>query len=421
MHCCTCIGPQAFLEAVYLFMHNLPLADLWQDETWQRHMALLQQQQQEAGSGGGPSEPALFLSSAGAYRPSGGPASLLGPSRLAVGHVHGLGAGYQGLPVRQGLGAPASAGRLLRGQHVAGAGVYERPRSRGSSRDQAVEPLDPMAAAGAAAAARFAALHAYDSASQGSSVERPATAPPGAYSSLLQPATGSTSSAGRQDLSVQQHITGVAQAAMVAAAPGISRRPGANARRAAAARRAALSSALVLAWLPGKHDQELKRMKGQSSTWYFLEQLHISALRANVTIALTSSITKASAAGGSAPGAAVSSAGAARGGLGLAGSAAAGMAASAQVQEEATSDQGPAGMLTEVQRVLVRGMLNRLSGSSGLQLINVSDVGLQLSALDERNRLVNQVGLASLISNHYTWRAYAELRKVCNMRHPPYA
>lgn len=70
-------------------------------------------------------------------------------------------------------------------------------------------------------------------------------------------------------------------------------------------------------------------------------------------------------------------------------------------------------MLTEVQRVLVRGMLSRLSGSSGLQLINVSDVGLQLSALDERNRLVNQVGLASLISNHYTWRAYAELRKVC--------
>jgi hypothetical protein len=185
-------------------------------------------------------------------------------------------------------------------------------------------------------------------------------------------------------------------------------------RRAAAARRAALSSALVLAWLPGKHDQELQRMKGQSSTWYFLEQLHISALRANVTIALTSSITKASgAAGGGAPGAPVGAAGApARPGLGLAGSSAGGMGAGAQLQEEGSSDQGPAGMLTEVQRVLVRGMLSRLSGSSGLQLINVSDVGLQLSALDERNRLVNQVGLTSLISNHYTWRAYAELRKV---------
>jgi hypothetical protein len=169
----------------------------------------------------------------------------------------------------------------------------------------------------------------------------------------------------------------------------------------------------VLAWLPGKHDQELKRMKGQSSTWYFLEQLHISALRANVTIALTSSITKASAAGGvSAPGAASGSAGGPRGGL--AGGAAGGMGGGmSQLQEETgSSDQGAGAMLTEVQRVLVRGMLSRLSGSSGLQLINVSDVGLQLSALDERNRLVNQVGLASLISNHYTWRAYAELRKV---------
>jgi hypothetical protein len=170
----------------------------------------------------------------------------------------------------------------------------------------------------------------------------------------------------------------------------------------------------VLAWLPGKHDQELKRMKGQSSTWYFLEQLHISALRANVTIALTSSITKASAGGVSAPGAASSSAGGPRGGIGLASGAASGMYGGlSQLQEEAgSSDQGASGMLTEVQRVLVRGMLSRLSGSSGLQLINVSDVGLQLSALDERNRLVNQVGLASLISNHYTWRAYAELRKV---------
>lgn len=156
-------------------------------------------------------------------------------------------------------------------------------------------------------------------------------------------------------------------------------------------------------------------MKGQSSTWYFLEQLHISALRANVTIALTSSITKASAGpgpAGPAGAAAGSSAGPRGAGLGLGVGGGGGGIAAGGVQEEGGSDQGPAGMLTEVQRVLVRGMLNRLSGSSGLQLINVSDVGLQLAGLDERNRLVNQVGLASLISNHYTWRAYAELRKV---------
>jgi hypothetical protein len=190
------------------------------------------------------------------------------------------------------------------------------------------------------------------------------------------------------------------------------RRPNAAARRAAAAQRAALNSALVLAWLPGKHDQELQRMKGQSSTWYFLEQLHISALRANVTIALTSSITKASVGPGPAgpAGAAAGSSAGPRGpGLGFGGG---GGGVAGGMQEEGSSEQGPAGMLTEVQRVLVRGMLNRLSGSSGLQLINVSDVGLQLAGLDERNRLVNQVGLASLISNHYTWRAYAELRKV---------
>jgi hypothetical protein len=168
----------------------------------------------------------------------------------------------------------------------------------------------------------------------------------------------------------------------------------------------------VLAWLPGKHDQELMKMKGQSSTWYFLEQLHVSALRANVTIALTSSITKPSAQG-SGPGAASSSSSAAaRGGLGGASASASAGGMQLGRPDEGGSEQGPGGMLTEVQRVLVRGMLNRLSGSSGLQLINVSDVGLQLSALDERNRLVNQVGLASLISNHYTWRAYAELRKV---------
>lgn len=393
-------------------------------------MALLQQQQQEAGGGGLP-EPGVFTSGAGAYRPSGAPPGLLTPSRLAGGHpVHGLGPGH-GLPVRHPqLAGPGAAGRLLRGQQQQHAGGLAtpggRPRSRGSSRDH--QPgellLDPIiAAAGAAAAARFA-IGRQDSMSQASSGDRSATAPPGMY--YASSATGA-----QEGLSIQQQLVAsvghgallalqpgtLAAGAMAAAAPaGQQQQPGRraqNTRRAAAARRAALNSALVLAWLPGKHDQELQRMKGQSSTWYFLEQLHISALRANVTIALTSSITKASAAGGGAPGAPAGAPGVpAREGLGLAGSSAGSMGGGVQLQEEGSSDQGPAGMLTEVQRVLVRGMLSRLSGSSGLQLINVSDIGLQLSALDERNRLVNQVGLTSLISNHYTWRAYAELRKV---------
>jgi hypothetical protein len=69
-------------------------------------------------------------------------------------------------------------------------------------------------------------------------------------------------------------------------------------------------------------------------------------------------------------------------------------------------------MLDEMQRMLVKGMVNRLSGDSGLQLINVSDVGLQLGAVDLQNRLLNQVGLASHLYRHYRWAAVAQSRKV---------
>lgn len=428
--------PQAFLEAVYLFMHSLPLADLWQDEAWQRHMALLQQQQQqEAGGTAGGFDPAMYESTGSGLLQAGAPAGLLPASRLlgrsggtglqqlqytgSQGH-HGLG---PGLPVRQQLSV--GPGRVLRGHHTAAPVVYERPRSRGVSREQQPPGFaDPIAAARAAAVGRFTAAGGSGSDSlqgSGSVIERPATCPPHLYAGSLGGSTSTaplSAAAGQDSLGLfvsSGPVPGAAQGPLpVAAGPVVSsRRPGATARRAAAARRAALNSALVLAWLPGKHDQELMKMKGQSSTWYFLEQLHVSALRANVTIALTSSITKASAQGISGPGAVPapsSSSAAARGGLGSGGAGAGGLQLGRP--EEAGSEQGPGGMLTEVQRVLVRGMLNRLSGSSGLQLINVSDVGLQLSALDERNRLVNQVGLASLISNHYTWRAYAELRKV---------
>lgn len=167
------------------------------------------------------------------------------------------------------------------------------------------------------------------------------------------------------------------------------------ARRAAAASRAALASALVLAWLPEKHDAELSSMKGQSSTWYFLEKFTISALCLNVTVALTSSFRTTEATPG--------------------------MGAAAASGEEGAGSRGhhgggssgsPGGMLDEMQRMLVKGMVNRLSGDSGLQLINVSDVGLQLGAVDLQNRLLNQVGLASHLYRHYRWAAVAQSRKV---------
>jgi hypothetical protein len=33
---------QAFLEAIYLFAHGLPTADLWQDAAWRRRLEALQ-------------------------------------------------------------------------------------------------------------------------------------------------------------------------------------------------------------------------------------------------------------------------------------------------------------------------------------------------------------------------------------------
>jgi hypothetical protein len=191
---------------------------------------------------------------------------------------------------------------------------------------------------------------------------------------------------------------------VAAAAAAAADRAGSSkaARRAAAASRAALASALVLAWLPEKHDAELSSMKGQSSTWYFLEKFTISALCLNVTVALTSSFrTTADATPGmGAAAAATTAAGSGEEGAGSRG------------QQGGGSTGSPGGMLDEMQRMLVRGMVNRLSGDSGLQLINVSDVGLQLGAVDLQNRLLNQVGLASHLYRHYRWAAVAQSRKV---------
>jgi hypothetical protein len=435
--------PQAFLEAVYLFMHNLPMADVWQDEAWQRHVALLQGSSAAAAAAAAGSSGTAWLGA----QPGGAGANRFGVVPAAARLAGGAGcssAAMQGiLAARQVAGAP-HASRLARsstpGPAEFGFGAAGFAQQQQQQQQQQIDRARSVAGwhsnteqhqgaheQGVAAAAAAAAL---SHASGG--MQRPGTAPPGSSHHEGGACGGADAATAASAGPHVPALVGVGSV-LLSAAPltpaggGRLAGGGGGSRRAAAARRAALRSALVLAWLPGKNDQELRRMKGQSSTWFFLEQLHISALRANVTIALTSSITKASAGSAAGPGGA---GGAGAGGLGAAAAAAAGGDGGSrgaglgfggsgggggggrQRGDDCGGDQGATGVLTDVQRLLVRGMLSRLSGSSGLQLINVSDVGLQLSALDERNRLVNQVGLASLISNHYTWRAYAELRKV---------
>jgi hypothetical protein len=140
-------------------------------------------------------------------------------------------------------------------------------------------------------------------------------------------------------------------------------------------------------------------MKGQSSIWYFLESFCISALAVNVSIALTTGVLTAPVPSASTAGAAAAATGAgpgaAPGGDGGAAAAAAGGRRPRRSEDGGDGPSGVGGALSvanEVQRQIVRGMLNRLSGTTGMQLINVNNVGIQLGGLDLNNRLVNQVG-----------------------------
>lgn len=67
----------------------------------------------------------------------------------------------------------------------------------------------------------------------------------------------------------------------------------------------------------------------------------------------------------------------------------------------------------ERQRTVVRGFLSRLAGSQGFQLINVSDAAIVLKGHDIANRLVNRVTLVNELWGLYSWRAFAQARKVC--------
>eukprot|EP00775_Hariotina_reticulata_P006353 gene6353-6586_t len=294
---------QAFLEAVYSFVQGMPMADLWQDQTWQEHVALLQGNAAADAAAGGA---AAALGSA----PSG---ALLPPTATAAAVGRRVTVAAAG-PGRSTLGA---AGSVL--MDVGELNHMQLSHGLGHS----------------------AGLSAVASAS----VWPAGLVPANAGGAPLPPAT--LNLAGQPAGCSEQQL----QLAPRPSAAAVLSPANKAARRAAAAQRAALDSALVLAWLPAKHDTELSNMKGQSSTWFFFEQLYISTVAVNVTIMLTSSFG------------------------------------------------------TEVQRLVVRGMF------SG-QLINVSDVGLTLGSLDLQNRLLNQVGLRSVLIRHYTWRCVAQARKV---------
>ena len=64
----------------------------------------------------------------------------------------------------------------------------------------------------------------------------------------------------------------------------------------------------------------------------------------------------------------------------------------------------------ERQRNLLRGFVGRLSGDSGFQLINVTNVPILLSEISMDNSLVNRVSLVNKLWRHYSWIAFAQVR-----------
>jgi len=67
---------QAFLEAVYTFVQGMPLADLWQDQTWQEHVALLQGTAAADAAVAGPGPGALGSAPSGPLLPSAATAAV---------------------------------------------------------------------------------------------------------------------------------------------------------------------------------------------------------------------------------------------------------------------------------------------------------------------------------------------------------
>lgn len=116
----------------------------------------------------------------------------------------------------------------------------------------------------------------------------------------------------------------------------------------------------VLSWLLAKEESELSDLKNQSSTWFFFESCRISDINVNVTISLSSGLLK--------------------GGAGADGT--------------ADASAGEAG------------------GRPGFQLLNVTNVPIQLAALAIDNMLCNKVSLSNKVWQHYMWQFAFQARKV---------
>ncbi len=72
----------------------------------------------------------------------------------------------------------------------------------------------------------------------------------------------------------------------------------------------------------------------------------------------------------------------------------------------------PPSQANERQRNLLRGFVGRLSGDSGFQLINVTNVPILLSQISMDNSLVNRVSLVNKLWRHYSWIAFAQASAV---------
>ncbi|MEW5315922.1 MAG: hypothetical protein WDW38_007319 [Sanguina aurantia] len=165
-------------------------------------------------------------------------------------------------------------------------------------------------------------------------------------------------------------------AAAAAAAAEISSPAGVSGARGAALPGAGqvvdAECARDLSWLVQKEEAELAMMKGQSSTWFFLENFSIGPLAFNVTLALSSNFKADNAVRGS----------------------------SGRAQE---ADQ---------RRSVLGNVLTRLVGASGFQLINVTNAYISLQGMSIDNCLVNRVALHNQLWRHYSWTALAEARRM---------
>lgn len=83
-----------------------------------------------------------------------------------------------------------------------------------------------------------------------------------------------------------------------------------------------------------------------------------------------------------------------------------------RISSPSCSSTAPRPQESDRQRTMVRGFVSRLSGSSGFQLINVTNAPIQLVGVPVHNRLVNRVSLVNLLWRHYSWTALAQARKV---------